>query len=198
MARTATVGFTGAIVACLLAFGGGLGLGADRALAQAPAAAVAGPLNIDLPADWETRFIRYATVDKAARKIIRFLYVNPEAFAAARPGQPLPNDTLIVMADRCARLGPDGNPLLDQQGRFIADPPLIAVAVQQKRRGWGESYPAEWRNADWEYARFNPEGTRLASATTPESVRACFTCHIQTRPAQDFAFNFWDFVQTRR
>jgi len=166
--------------------------------AQAPAAAIAGPLNITLPPDWETRFIRYATVDKADRKIIRFLYVNPEAFAAARPGQPLPDDTMIVMADRRARLGPDGNPLLDQQGRFIAEPAFIAVAVQQKRQGWGASYPAEWRNADWEYARFNPDGTRVAAATTPESVRACFTCHIQVRASQDFAFNFWDYVQARR
>lgn len=167
--------------------------------AQSPApAAVAGPLNITLPPDWESRFIRYATVDKADRKIIRFLYVNPEAFAAARPGQPLPNDTLIVMADRRARLGPDGNPLVDQQGRFIADTPIIAIGVQQKRQGWGASYPAEWRNADWEYARFTADGSRPANSSTPDSMRACFTCHIQVRASEDFAFNFWDYVQTRR
>lgn len=29
-------------------------------------------------------------------------------------------------------------------------------------------------------------------------MNACFTCRIRTRPAQDFAFNFWDFVQARR
>ncbi len=166
--------------------------------AQAPAAATAGPLNITLPPDWESRFIRYATVDKADRKIIRFLYVNPEAFAAARPGQALPEDTMIIMADRRARLGGDGNPLLDQQGRFIADPAIIAVAVQQKRQGWGATYPAAWRNADWEYARFNVDGTRPANTDTPESMRACFTCHIQVRSSEDFAFNFWDYVQARR
>lgn len=49
-----------------------------------------GPHNIALPDGWENRFIRFATVDKPDRKIIRHLYVNPEAFAAAKPGEPLP------------------------------------------------------------------------------------------------------------
>ena len=49
-----------------------------------------GPQNITLPADWQARFIRYAKVDKPDRKIIRNIYINPEAFAALAPGQPLP------------------------------------------------------------------------------------------------------------
>jgi hypothetical protein len=152
-----------------------------------------GPLNIDLPADWQQRFIRYATVDNAARKIIRNLYVNPEALAAARAGQPLPYGTYIVMADQRARVGADGNPLLDQSGRFIPEPGWTAIAVQEKRQGWGEGYPATLRNGEWEYARFNGDGTRNNA-----SVEACFTCHLGTRAQQDFAFNFWDYVRDRR
>lgn len=153
-----------------------------------------GPHNIAFPADYATRFIRYATVDKPDRNppIIRYLYVNPEAFAAAQPGQPLPDGTYIVMEDHRARLGPDGRPLVDQQGRFIADPAIVAIAVQEKRRGWGEGYPADIRNGEWEYARFTPTGQPIEGP-----LNACFTCHLQVRPQQDFAFNFWDYVQTR-
>lgn len=171
-------------------------LAGGLAVAQAPAAGGAyrpGPHNISLPPDWETRFIRYATVDNAQRKIIRHLYVNPEAFAAARPGQPLPEGTLIIMADTRVKLSPDGTPLLDQQGRLIPEPGWIAFGVQEKRAGWGEGYGPEKRNGNWEYARFLGDGSR-----NDASVEACFTCHLQTRASQDFAFNFWDYVQTRR
>lgn len=178
-----------AVVPVLLA--GGPDLAGPAAAQQA--AYRPGPHNINLPPDWETRFIRYATVDKAERKIIRHLYVNPEAFAAARPGRPLPDGTVIIMADTRARLGADGNPLLDQQGRFIAQPGWLAIAFQEKQPGWGEGYPPEKRNANWEYARFRADGSRDGVSMDP-----CFTCHIQTRPQQDFAFNFWDFVQARR
>ena len=152
-----------------------------------------GPQNIALPAGWETNFIRYATLDNPARKIVRNFYVNPEAFAAAKPGAPLPDGTLIILADNKARLGADGTPLLDQQGRFIPEPGWTALGVQEKRAGWGVGYPLEKRNGEWEYARFFGDGRR-----NDASVEACFTCHIQTRPNQDFAFNFWDYVQARK
>jgi hemoglobin len=163
------------------------------ALAQAPARYTPGPQNVELPADWQQRFIRYATVDHAARKIIRHLYVNPEAFAATRAGAPLPHGTVLVMADTRARLDAAGNPLLDQAGRFIPEPGWTGIFVQQKQAGWGEGYGPEKRNGEWEYARYNPDMTRH-----PGPVEACFTCHLQTRAQQDFAFNYWDYAQTRR
>jgi hypothetical protein len=175
----------------LAALAAALGLLGGLALAQT-AAYTPGPHNITLPPDWEQRFIRYATVDREDRAIIRHLYVNPEAFAAARPGQPLPDGTLIIMADTRARTGADGRPLRDQAGRFIPVPGWIGIGVQQKRAGWGEGYPPDIRNGAWEYARFNGDGSR-----NDGPVRACFTCHLQARAAQDFAFDVWDYVQAR-
>ena len=101
-----------------------------------------GPENISLPQGWETRFLRFATLDNPQRKIIRNFYVNPEAFAAARPGQPLPNGTLIILADQKARLAPDGSPLLDQQGRFIPEPGWVQIGAQERQPGWGLGYAA--------------------------------------------------------
>jgi len=152
-----------------------------------------GPHNITLPADWEARFIRYATVDKADRKIIRHMYVNPEAYAVLRAGQDSPYGTLIIMADTRARLDPQGNPLLDTAGRFIPEPGWIALGVQQKERGWGEGYGPELRNAEWEYAAFTGTGERR---NIP--LNSCFTCHLQARAQQDFNFSLWDYAAARR
>jgi hypothetical protein len=162
-------------------------------LALAQAAYTPGPQNISLPAGWQDNFIRYAIVDRPDRKIVRHLYVNPEAFAAARPGQPLPDRTLILMVNYNARLDAAGNPLLDQHGRFIPQTTILSVEAQERRPGWGEGYGPEKRNGEWEYARFAADGSRMAGP-----VEACFTCHLRTRAQQDFAFNFWDYVQARK
>jgi hypothetical protein len=161
--------------------------------AQTRAPYTPGPQNIELPADWQTRFIRYATVDKADRKIIRHLYVNPEAFAAVRAGQPTPHGTLLIMADTRARVDAQGNPLLDASGRFIPEPGWIAIGAQQKEAGWGEGYGPELRNADWEYAAFDGAGQRR---NVP--LNSCFTCHLQARAQQDFNFTWWDYAAARR
>ncbi len=177
----------------MLASVAALSLAVGGAVAQPRAPYTTGPHNIELPADWQARFIRYATVDKAERKIIRHMYVNPEAYAATRAGQLAPVGTLIIMADTRARLDAAGNPLLDTSGRFIPEPGWIALGVQEKGEGWGEGYGPELRNANWEYAAFDGAGARRAI-----SMNSCFTCHLQARPGQDFNFTFWDHAQARR
>jgi len=154
---------------------------------------VPGQHNVELPSGWETGFVRYATVDKADRRIVRHLYVNREALDAARPGAKLPHGTLIIMADTRATLDANGTPLRNQDGRFVSEPGWVAIAAQQKASGWGVDYRPAKRNGEWEYARFNPDGSR-----NPGSVEACFACHLHVRAEQDFSFDLWDYVQTRR
>ncbi len=164
--------------------------GSIPASAQAPAPP--GPDNVQLPADYQTRFVRYSVVDKQDRKIIRYIYVNPEAFDAIKKGAPFPDGTAIIMEDHGAKLASDGTPMLDQQGRFIPLAPVLAIGMQEKRKGWGVGYAEEKRNGEWEYARFLPTGAR-----NPASVEACFTCH-KPRAAQDFTFTLWDYAEVRR
>lgn len=152
-----------------------------------------GPANITLPSGWETSFIRYSTVENEQRRIIRNIFINPEAFAAARAGQPLPYGTLIIMGDQRARAGADGALLRDANNRLIPEPAWISFGVQQKERGWGEGYAANIRNGEWEYARFNGDGTRNNGP-----VEACFTCHLERVPNQDFTFTTWPYIQNRR
>ncbi|BDG70296.1 cytochrome P460 family protein [Roseomonas fluvialis] len=153
-----------------------------------------GAHNIALPADWQARFIRYTTVDRPDRKIIRNMYVNPEAFAALQAGQPLPYGTLAVMADQRARVDAAGEVLRDGNGRLIPEPAFIAIAAQQKERGWGEGYGPDQRNGEWEYAVFDPR----TGARAERPLNACFTCHLQARAQQDFSFSTWDYANRSR
>ena len=179
---------TTAIAAALL----GAAFGA-AALAQ-PQPYRAGPHNVELPADWAARFVRYTTVDKPDRRIIRNIYINPEAFAALRPGEPMPYGSIVVMADQRARLDAQGAPLMDAHGRLIPEPAFVAIAVQQKERGWGEGYGPDLRNGEWEYASFNPQ----TGARVERAMNACFTCHLQARAQQDFTFTTWDYANRAR
>lgn len=166
------------------------------AVPAAPAAPAAQPEgytprahNVPFPAGFESRFIRYGVVEDPDRKIIRFLYVNPEALASARPGEPLPYGTVVVMADRRARLDASGEPLRDRDGRLVPAPDIIAISVQQKERGRGEGYPPATRNGEWEYATFTAAGERRAVR-----LDGCFSCHAQARAAQDHLFDLRDHI----
>jgi len=155
---------------------------------------MAQPGDMALPAAWEAGFIRYTTVNDAARRVIRNLYVDPVSFAQARPGQALPDGTFLIVADQRARLGADGAPLRDAAGRFIPEGGWTGISARQRRPGGGgEAYPADLRNDAWVYARFDGNGRPAGG-----SVAACLACHGTARAQQDFTFAFWDLVQVRR
>ncbi len=173
-----------------------LPLAAVATLAAALAAppAWAGPERVAFPADYPTRFVQYNQVERPDRKppVIRFFYANPEAFAAMGPGKPSPEGTVLVMEDRKAALGADGQPLLDADGRWVPTPEIVAIAVQEKRAGWGADYPPAKRNGDWDYAAFNPKGELRTEVKTD----SCFTCHLN-RTGRDHTFTFVKFFEDR-
>lgn len=145
--------------------------------------ALAGPDRIKFPDGYQSRFISLGAIDRYDSKSVRTVYINPEAFTAFKAGQPLPDGTLLVLEQRPARLGADGQPVLDNEGHFIADGPVAMVAMQQKRKGWGADIPENIRNGDWEYAVYDIDGKLRTSA----NVQPCFTCH-KPRDKDDFTF----------
>jgi hypothetical protein len=162
-------------------------------IALAPAAAVAGPEKVELPADWKTRFVVYNEVERPDRapNQVRFMYVNPEAAASARAGAPAPAGTILVMEDRIAAAGPDGKFLRDRNGRLVPTDRVAAVAVMEKRPGWGSEYPAALRNGEWEYASYAPDGSKRAGVNT----QPCLQCHTSRRsPDRDYTFTFMQWV----
>ncbi len=162
----------------LLAAGALLGAGV-----LAIGAATAGPEQIDYPTAYQSRYVWMGDIDRHDNNTIRRLYINPEAFAAAKPGQPLPDNTTLVLEMRSIQMA-DGKPVM-KDGRFVPGDAVVGIGIQQKKRGFGTAYAANLRNGDWEYAFFDINGVRRA---TPS--QSCLTCH-KPREAEDFTFVAW-------
>jgi hypothetical protein len=155
----------------------------------------AGAERIVFPTDFEHKYSLYGIIDRPDLKIVRFFYVDKPSLKAAKPGKPVPYGTTLVMADKKAKLGPDGQPAVDKDGRMIAEGGWIKVQLQKKGKGWGDDHPANMKNGDWEYASFNPDGSRIAD----QKYDVCFGCHNNRQsPAEDFTFLFAPYLRDHK
>lgn len=152
----------------------------------------AGTERVAYPEGFETAFVRYQVVDRTDRKKARFMYMNQVAWEAARPGTALPDGAILVMEDHAVRMEDAEKPVTDSQGRLIATDEVTGVFVMEKRAGWGADYPDDMRNGDWEYAWFNPDGTR-----TDKTMERCFECH-KAQAAEDFTFTAFQAVTEQK
>lgn len=117
--------------------------------------------------------VLYAVLDQPDIKELREAYINPEAFKALKPGQPLPNGTVLSLPTFKALLDDKGELVKDPNGRLVRGR-LDRVVVMEKRTGWGVEYSEDLRNGEWEYARFRADGTRDPQA----NIKGCFECHM--------------------
>lgn len=131
------------------------------------------PERIAFPAGFD-KWERYGTVDRYDSKQYREFYAKPEVVRAVREGKPIPDGAVLAMAIYAARLDDNKMPVKDANGRFVKDK-LVGVTVMEKRKGWGDAIPQEWRNGDWQYASFLPDGKPNQKANA--NVRNCFECH---------------------
>jgi hypothetical protein len=131
----------------------------------------AGSDKVTFPAGYATG-IMYTSHDLSDAKEFREFYVTPAALPAARKDQSLPSGTVITLARYNVQLDARGNPVKDQNGRFVKAE-LKAFRVMEKRTGWGSEYPASKRDGEWEYQAF------LADGRVDERVNldSCFQCH---------------------
>jgi hypothetical protein len=139
--------------------------------------------QVNIPADYRAKLVRYTTVDRADNKQSRDLYINPEALAAIKAGRPAPSGTVIVLEAYRAKLEANGDPVKDANGRYIKDA-LVAVNVMEKRTGWGADYPASLRNGEWDYASFQASGVRAEN----RDMTPCLQCHLPKKD-DDYLFS---------
>ena len=147
-------------------------------------AARAGGDKIAFPENY-AKGVLYTTVDRPDNKQYRELYAPKEAIDAVKAGKPIPSGTVITMVNFKAKLGADGNPEKDANGRFIKTEEVAGIAVMEKRSGWGTEYPDDVRNGEWEYQAFKADKTVNDKA----NLKGCFTCH-KPLDKQDFVFSF--------
>ena len=158
-------------------------LGAVAALAVA-AQVRAGGDKVAFPENY-AKGVLYTTLDRADNKQYRELYTSQAAVDAAKKGQPMPDGTVVTLVQYKAKLGADGNPEKDANGRFIKTD-ILAYTVMEKRAGWGAEYPDNVRNGEWEYQAFTAD----RKVNDKANLTACFNCHKPLDARQDFVFSY--------
>ena len=139
----------------------------------AASAVYAGSENISFPSDYKTEFNYWMTSERFDNNQVRYLFANDLAFEAAPGGGVLPDGAQFVMEVYAAKVDAEGEPILDADGQMMPDF-MKLVAVMEKGAGWGDAYPEEERNGDWEYGFFTPDGTLNEGVDTAP----CRACHL--------------------
>lgn len=161
-------------------------LGGAAATVVVPVVALAGPELVSFPDNYKEEFTHYSSRDRDNPEQIAELYANEIALESAQDGPPLADGSVLVMEIHKAKLDENGKPVIGDDGRRIKDS-LAAIAVMEKRAGWGTEYPEEVRNGEWEYAFFGPNDHALQD----RDYTACFGCH-KPLAEQDFVYSIDD------
>lgn len=149
-----------------------LALGASWVAVGQQATVAPGPNKVAFPENW-SKGVMYGTVDRPDTKQYREFYTTPDVIDAVRAGRPVPDGAVIVLAAYAAQVDAAGVPLKDANGRFVKGN-LVAVNVQQKKKGHGDDVPASIRNGDWQYQSFAPDG----KVNDKANLTACYQCHL--------------------
>ena len=172
-----------------------IAIGVAAAVAVAAGALMAqatvGPKDVAFPKGFES-WQMYQQLNRHDVKQYRELYAKPEVVKAVREGKPIPNGTVLALAIFAAQVDADGKPTRDAKGNFIKGKP-IGVTVMEKRAGWGASVPEAWRNGDWQYASYLPDGAPNEKANA--GIKGCFECHLP-HAKQDFVISLADIAGT--
>lgn len=148
------------------------GVAIATALAGAAGLAWAANERIAFPASYADTFTNYLSLDRVQNddQIIR-LFANKTATDAAASGAALPDGSILVGEIYAAQKDKEGNVVTSSLGRRIRDK-LVAIAVMEKRSGWGAAFSDDLKNGDWDFAIFGPSGQRL-----DKDLNACRQCH---------------------
>lgn len=137
--------------------------------------------RIAFPAEYRTEMVNYVSLDRTqnADQTIR-LFAPKAALDAAKEGEELPYGTVLVAEIYKARKDKSGEVITSSLGRRIRGD-FAAIAVMQKEKGWGEMFPGELRNGDWDFAIFSPKGERLVK----KDLNECRACHAPLKNTQN-------------
>jgi hypothetical protein len=128
--------------------------------------------RVGLPRDYQTVFtyLRTASVENGTQNLI--VYANAQAASVMdQANLPYPYGSVFLAEWRYA----EGQPRAGE---------LLQIDVMRRGAGFGEAY-GEARSGEWEYVRYNPDGSHLIP---PGSSGSCATCHQNAGEGRDFVF----------
>jgi plastocyanin len=130
--------------------------------------------RVEFPTGYKDTFKLFYTFDNYQNRQIRKVYGNSIA-ASVSPGEVFnfPYGSVILFESYTVQQDATGEPVLDDQGRFIPVN-LTTIFVMRKERGFGADYK-DLRNGEWEYVAYRPDGSY---ANPPSTTGACALCHL--------------------
>jgi cytochrome c553 len=128
--------------------------------------------KMTFPRDFPKGFVLYSTTNKEDQPVVSKSYVNAAGLAAVKAGKPLPDGTVIIVVNSAAKIDASKKPIVEKDGSWAIDK-VVAYAGMEARTGWGNAIPELLRNANWNYAVFNPDKTPKAEI----NQAVCLACH---------------------
>lgn len=142
--------------------------------------------ELSFPKDYETTFKRYHRKDYDDRKQVRYFSGNQAALDAVKAGGPFPSGAYFLVEVFDAKVDADGKLIKDADGKLVAGDRKLFTAME-KRTGWGDGVADIYKNDDWRYALFLPDG----SNKTGVNEAPCMACHKpQTKTDYSFTYNW--------
>lgn len=138
--------------------------------------------RVGFPTNYQEDFKLMYIYDRLGNRQVRVVCGNDIA-ASVKQGEPFPYGSILVMETWRAKLGADGNPMKDPNGRFIREN-LNGIFVMRKEKGFGEAYQG-LRTGEWEYVAYRPDETHL---TPPQNTANCAACHLGSSEEKDWVF----------
>jgi len=111
-----------------------------------------------------SKLVHYTTVTRG--EVTEHIMTTPDAIAAVKAGQPVPEGTHFVLVD-------------------YRDDKVFRYFVMEKGENWGADYDEDRRTGDWQFQWFKPDG----SINMAENTARCQSCHT-SRADRDFLYTY--------
>lgn len=138
--------------------------------------------KMTFPKDFPKGFTLYASVNHEDKAAVGQQWVNAVGLQAVKAGKPMPDGSVIIVANYAAKLDADKKPIVGKDGAWELDK-VKGYEGMEARAGWGKDIPELIRNVNWNYAIFSAD--KAPRAEVNQTV--CLTCHI---PAAKTSFVF--------
>jgi plastocyanin len=141
--------------------------------------------RVGYPEGFRENFQILYVMDRPDTKRVLVTYANDLAMSVQRGQQGnYPYGSVIAQEQYSIKQDDQGNPMLDENGRFIRDALATNLNVMRKEVGFGTEYAAI-RTGEWEYVSYRPDKTL---ATLPQNSGTCANCHTQAGGGKDWVF----------
>lgn len=177
-------------IADLAAYWSSLPTGSDATVPPA-IAAIRAPRMTALPREFPKGFVVYRTENDDEHHAVSKSYVNAAALAAARANKPLPDGSVIVVANYAAKLDASGKPITNKDGAWETGA-ATSFSGMEARAGWGKDVPELLRNGNWSYGLFAADQTPKPDV----NQASCLACH-KPAAASSYVFTL-DKIKTAR